>query len=383
MDIRYSPETMRESAEVLRDTYRFALPKRVPVILGIEARYILHERGGTFAEYFSDVRTQFVHQLENFKWRVEHIPDDAFAEPVVTVSPDFQNVVNASGCGCEIYWQEDETPQSTPRLSTVEEMVGYTLPPWQTTLWGKKLEWYSVMKELAADADVRLNGERIPVRVVLSIGGDSPFMSAVDLAGFHFYEWLLQAERECMRFLGIIADRYVEVETHYRKVTGRSLNDGLNYSDDSAQVISPAVYRKFCIPIAERLYGMFGCDRFDGRLMHLCGRNVHLHDALKDLRITMLHGYGSANKPGEMLTLAGKAILQGDIDPMTLFRGNELEIESEARDVLETLAPFGGIVLGDGYNVVPGTRLESLAMLKRVSGEFGRPVRQNPFLERH
>lgn len=378
VNIRCSREAMEESRQVIGKTVRFQRPARVPVILGIEARYMLHERGVTFAEYFSDAGTQLVHQLENFKWRVEHVPDDATGEPVVTVTPDFQNVVNASGCGCDICWQADETPQSVPRISTIGEMMNHVLPPWETTLWGKKLEWYREMTRLAEDCEVRLNGERIPVRTTLSIGGDSPFMSAVDLAGMHFYEWLLQAEDECRRFLDKITDRYVEVERMYRNVSGRPIRDGLNYSDDSAQVISPELYRKFCVPIAERMYAIFGCDRFDGRLMHLCGRNVHLHEALRDLRITMLHGFGSANRPDERMLLAGRVVLQGNIDPMTLFRGTEAEIRAEAQAVLETLAGRGGVILGDGYNVVPGTPLANLALLRQVSREFGAPVMQVP-----
>lgn len=349
------------------------MPERVPVILGIEARYILHERNVTFAEYFSDARTQFVHQLENFKWRVEHIPDDFFSEACVTITPDFQNVVNASGCGCEIYWQETETPQSRPRITSIDEMISYRLPDWKETLWGKKLSWFHAMRELAGEADVRLNGDRIPVRVTADIGGDSPFMSAVDLAGINFYEWLIRVPEECGRFLEKITDRYIEVETLYRVESGRPLQDGMNYSDDSAQVISPDLYRRFCMPVARRLYHAFGCDRVDGRLMHLCGRNVHLHEALKDLRITMLHGFGSANKPEEMMTLAGRSVLQGNIDPVTLYRGSAAEIERETVHLLEALAPFGGLILGDGYNIVPGTSLSKLEFLRKISRDYGKP----------
>lgn len=373
VDIRYPRDFMKESRELLERTYAFEVPKRVPVILGIEARYVLEERKVSFAEYFSDVQSQFVHQLENFRWRVEHIPDDFFSEPAVYVSPDFQNVVNANGCGCEVYWQENETPQSTPRISSIEEMVQYRFPEWRETLWGKKLAWFHSMVKLAEDADVRLNGEHIPVHVNLHIGGDSPFMTAVDLAGVHFYEWLIQAPSECARFLGRITEKYIEVERQYREAAGKPLRNGLNYSDDSAQVISPELYRTFCVPVARRLYEAFGCDRFDGRLMHLCGRNVHLHDALRELNITMLHGYGAANRPEEMMKLAGKVILQGNIDPLTLYRGNRTEIEAEAGEVLETLAPSGGIILGDGYNIVPGTSIANLEVLRKVSREFGRP----------
>ncbi len=374
IDIRYPAEEIIRNKRRLESTYQFEFFDRVPVLLGIEARYILHERSITFSEYFSDPRTQLIHQLENIKWRIENIPDDWLTTESITVSPDFQNVTNASGCGCEIFWQENETPHTHQRFTKIEEMCRFEFPEWRSTLWGKKLEWYQKMSTLVEDVEVILNGERIPVHVSLSINGDSPFMTAVELAGANFYMWLLEDADACLGFLHRITDRYVEVETAYRKLSNRPLRDGLNYSDDSAQVISLKQYRMFCVPIARRLYDIFGSDRFDGRLMHLCGRNVHLHPALlNDLGITLLHGFGSANTPGEMSLLAGKVILQGNIDPMTLYQGSVADVETETQKILEILGPSGGLILSDGFNVVPGTSLEMLATVKETSQRFGIP----------
>jgi len=374
--IRYPESEMEKSRKRLESTYRFEFPDRVPVLLGIEARYLLEERGVTFAEYFSDPKTQLIHQLENIKWRIENIPDDWFTKPIITVSPDFQNVTNASGCGCEIYWQENETPQSVQRLSSVDELIHYELPDWRSTLWGKRWEWYWEMKKLVQDVDVTLNSDHVPVHVTTGINADSPFMSAVDLAGAHFYHWMLEALEECHRFLDKITDRYIEVETEYRRMSSRPMNDGLNYSDDSAQVISLEQYRQFCVPIGKRMYETFGCDRHDGRMMHLCGRNVHLHEALlNDLRITMLTGYGSGNAPEEMKQLAGKTILHGNIDPMLLFQGAPGDIERATVKILETLAPYGGIILGDGFNIVPGTELSKLEVISKTCEQYGAPPR--------
>ena len=374
INIRYPAGEMKKSHRRLEGAYNFSPVDRVPVLLGIEARYILHERGVTFAEYFSDPKTQLTHQLENIKWRVENIPDDWFTKPILVVAPDFQNVTNASGCGCEIYWQENETPQSVQRLSSIDELIHYQLPDWHATLWGRRLEWYLEMKEMVDEVEVRLNGEKIPLVVAMGINADSPFMSAVDLAGAHFYHWLLEAPDECRALLDRITDGYVEVETEYRRILERRMRDGLNYSDDSAQVLSLEQYRRFCVPIGKRLYGMFGCDRYDGRMMHLCGRNVHLHAALlNDLHITMLTGYGSGNTPAEMLLLAGRVILHGNVDPMLLYQGTKYEIEQETAKILETLAPYGGIILGDGFNVVPGTAISNLEVLHQTSERFGVP----------
>lgn len=374
VNIRYPIHEMELSRRRWEAAYRFGWTDRAPVFLGIEARYLLHERRVTFAEYFSDPKTQFIHQLENLKWRIENIPDDWFTKPILTISPDFQNVANASACGCEIFWQENETPQAIDRIFTIDEMIHHELPDWHDTLWGKRLAWYREMKRLAEEVDVRLNGERIPVTVTLGINADSPFMSAVDLAGANFHNWLLEAPEECKTFLQKITNHYIEVETEFRRVSGRSLDDGLMYSDDSAQIISPEQYREFCVPVGRRLYGAFGNDRHDGRMMHLCGRNVHLHESLlNDLHITMLTGYGSENAPAEMYLVAGKMLLHGNISPMTLSDGTPNDVAKETMILLDTLAPFGGIIVGDGYNVVPGSPLENLGSVRKTCEQYGVP----------
>jgi len=375
VNIQYPLHEMELSRRRLEAAYRFAWHDRAPVLLGIETRYLLHERNVTFAEYFSDPKTQLVHQLENLKWRIEHVPDDWFTQPIITVSPDFQNVANASACGCDVYWQENETPQAINCISTLDEMIDHKLPNWRDTLWGKRLGWYVEMKRLVEEVEVRLNGERVPVVVTLGINADSPFMSAVDLVGANFYNWLLEAPDECKTLLQKITDHYINVETEFRKISGRAINDGLMYSDDSAQVISLEQYREFCVPVGQQLYGVFGNNGHNGRNMHLCGRNVHLHEALlNNLRITMLSGYGSDNKPAEMHALAGKTLLHGNISPMTLFEGTAGDVAVETRTLLESLAPFGGIILGDGYNVVPGSPLENLEAIRRTCEEFGAPA---------
>ncbi len=377
IDIHFPAGEMEKSRRRMEAAYRFEWFDRAPVLLGIEARYLLHERNVTFAEYFSDPTTQLIHQLENLKWRIENIPDDWFTAPLVTVSPDFQNVANASACGCDVYWQENETPRAVNRISTLDEMIHHKVPDWHDTLWGKRQGWYVEMKRLVEEVEVRLNGERIPVGVALGINADSPFMSAVDLAGANFYNWLLEAPDECKTLLRKVTDHYIEVETGFRKLSQRAINDGLMYSDDSAQVISLEQYREFCVPVGQRLYGAFGNDSHDGRMMHLCGRNVHLHEALlHDLHITELTGYGSDNLPSEMDMLAGRVLLHGNISPLTLFEGTAGAVAAETRTVLESLAPFGGIILGDGFNVVPGSPLGNLEAIRKTCRDYGVPLIQ-------
>jgi len=90
-----------------------------------------------------------------------------------------------------------------------------------------------------------------------------------------------------------------------------------------------------------------------------------------------LTGYGSGNAPEEMKQLAGKTILHGNIDPMLLFQGAPGDIERATVKILETLAPYGGIILGDGFNIVPGTDIANLEILRKTSQQFGAPNRKS------
>jgi hypothetical protein len=41
--------------------------------------------------------------------------------------------------------------------------------------------------------------------------------------------------------------------------------------------------------------------------------------------------------------------------------------------ILEVLAPYGGVILGDGYNVAPGTAISNLEAVRRTSEKYGKP----------
>ncbi|MEK6571584.1 MAG: uroporphyrinogen decarboxylase family protein, partial [Bacteroidota bacterium] len=71
--------------------------------------------------------------------------------------------------------------------------------------------------------------------------------------------------------------------------------------------------------------------------------------------------------------VAGKVLLQGNISPLNLYQGTANEVEEETMHLLEVLAPYGGIILGDGYNVAPGTTISNLEVLRKTSEKFGKP----------
>ena len=71
--------------------------------------------------------------------------------------------------------------------------------------------------------------------------------------------------------------------------------------------------------------------------------------------------------------LKGKVVLHGNVDPLTLFEGSTQSVEAETRRILEILGSSGGIVLGDGFNVVPASPLENLEAVRKTSQAYGVP----------
>jgi uroporphyrinogen-III decarboxylase len=75
-----------------------------------------------------------------------------------------------------------------------------------------------------------------------------------------------------------------------------------------------------------------------------------------------------------MFEVAGKMLLHGNISPMTLSNGTVKDVARETMTLLETLAPSGGIIVGDGYNIVPGSPLENLESVRKTCEQFGVPA---------
>jgi uroporphyrinogen decarboxylase len=145
-------------------------------------------------------------------------------------------------------------------------------------------------------------------------------------------------------------------------------------AEDTAQILSPASFREFCVPYDRRLYETF-CGKNGDRMMHMCGKSSHLHRSLvEDLKVTefVLFGYVVPPKVAAE-NLGGKMRLWGNLNPMLLLEGTPEEVKAAALECLDALAPCGGLLLGDGANVCPGTPLRNLEEVTEAAKEFGLP----------
>jgi hypothetical protein len=374
IDIDYPVEKMQQSARRLEARTRFEYVDRVPIGFCLVPRFFAPLFGIPYREFFRDAETQYYWQLQFAKYRTERIPEDLFCTgPAITVYPYFDNVLDSDALGAEVVWPENETLQACPTIHTVEAMERFEIPLPSAGLWGRLVDWCVQMREFAAQTRVTFNG--VEGRVVVgapSTGGLSPHMLAVDLVGADFYWWQIEYPAECHRFLDKITCALLQTQEHFERLWPRP-RGGCGLAEDSAQSMSVAHFREFCVPYALRLYGRNGPQASRG--MHICGRSEHLHEALvEDLRLTSFDLFGY-QVPPELAArnLGGRMLLWGNLNPMLMLNETQEEVKQACRHALEAMAPSGGLLLGDGANVCPGTSIENLAVFAEAAEEHGVP----------
>ena len=375
LDIDYSLEQAEASRRRMEARQRFEIADRVPVGFCVVPRFFAPRFGLTYRDFFADAETHYYWQLQFAKFRIEQIPEDMFCTgPWLWLGPFFDNVLDSDALGAEVIWPENETLQACPTIHSVEAMERWEIPPPTAGLWGRQVEWCARMRELAAETRVTIGGVAAPVGIGgPGISGLSPHMLAIDLVGSDFYWWQVEYPEACHRFLQKITRALIQAHEYFERVWPRE-RGGLWLAEDSAQIMSLASFREFCVPYDRQLYDAIAAPGGDFNL-HMCGESTHLHPALvEDLPVTEFSLFGYLVPPEVAArNLGGKMRLWGNINPMLMLNGGKAEVKAAARACLEALAPHGGLLLGDGANVCPGTPLENLAALTEAAEEYGAP----------
>ncbi len=370
IDIEYPFERMEMSRRRLAARGEFRYVDRVPVTYCIAPRFFAPPFHLRYIDFFRDPETQFYWQLQFAKYRLENIPEDLCTGPTITVAPYFDNVVPPSGHGGEVSWFDNDPPCAVPVIHTIEQMEEFQVADPETGLRGTSIEWWRRMKELARETRVTFNGEEGSIAVTIGTGGLSPQMIAVDLVGTDFYWWMLEYPEACHRFLQKITLGEIAAIKHLREIEPALRTDTCWIAEDSAQILSVEMFRRFCVPYTRQLFDLFGQKE---RIVHMCGDSRHLLQAIKeDLRMTNFDLFGYLVPPRVISeVLGGEALLGGNINPMLMKDGTYDEVKAAALECIEEMGPCGGLMLSDGANVCPGTPTSSFRAVMDAAEEFG------------
>ena len=345
---------------------RFASTDRAPVVFGIAPRYVFAARGKATGDYFENPRSQLEQQLLNHKWLIEHAIDDRIIDTAaVSVKPDLSTL---KGGYFDVGIQQfaDGTLSAVPILHQPEDIERLEVPDFNGGPYGRAVDWFHEMREVAADYEVTLNGKPLEIRVTIAAFG-GPFPDAYALAGQNLFLWMVEAPQRVCRLMEIVTSAFINFQRYVRDLSGDA-HENLDMGCDAAEMVSAEMFREFVVPYYLRCY-----EAFPGRRgFHNCGRIDHLIRIItEELEITHLNGFGFPTSP-ELLArwMGGKVVMSGGLHPVILQRGPREAIRRQSCRYLEVFAPYGGYILQDGFSIAPGTPLENLAAVVEAAEEF-------------
>ena len=373
LNIDYSLEKAEQSRRRMEARNQFRYVDRVPILYGLFARYFAPPFNLRYIDFFKDVETHYYWQLQFAKYRIENIPEDYLTGPTILVHPFFDNVIPPSGNGGEVGWMDDGPPRAIPVIHSVEQMERFEVAKPDTGLRGKAIDWWLRMKNFATETKVTFNGQEGCVEMEpLALGFLSPHMLAIDLVGDNFYWWMLEYPEACHRFLAKITQAEIISEENTRRIDPRP-RTFFAIAEDSAQIMSPEMFKKFCVPYSNILFERFGDSIPFGRTVHMCGKSTHLHKVLKeDMKMNSFFLFGYLVPPKvAAANLGGTTLLWGNINPMLMKNDSYDTVKQAAWECIDAMGPCGGLLLGDGANVCPDTPLASFQAIMDAAEEFG------------
>jgi uroporphyrinogen-III decarboxylase len=106
----------------------------------------------------------------------------------------------------------------------------------------------------------------------------------------------------------------------------------------------------------------------------MCGQTNHLLEVFtEELKIDEFQGFSYMLDLDKVKgVMGGRVVLLGNVNPLTIARGTPEQVKTEARRVIEKLAPSHGLILQDGNNIAPGSPLENINAMMAAAEEFGR-----------
>jgi uroporphyrinogen-III decarboxylase len=287
---------------------------------------------------------------------------------------DFENTTDASAFGAQVIWDEEGPPWTQPVLESPEDIDRLEIPQPDAGLWGKTLDWYEVMRDKLSDYRLLFNGQEVPIILLPpDPSGMGPFTIASQLAGSNLFLWLKLYPEACHKLMHKITTGLIQQHRYTRRSYPQPTRTRCSVISDAAELLSPELFREFCVPYENQIYDALGTGMADGRSKHNCGKVDHLLSIfVEEERITSLWGFGDAVDPEVVAgAVGGRCWAQGNVSPVLLLEGSPEEVEQAANRVLAAFAPCGGLILADGFNVAPGTPLENIAALVRASEAWG------------
>lgn len=270
----------------------------------------------------------------------------------------------AEACGCELSYTENSAPVvKKPLIRDLAEVASLKKPdPSRSPLCRAVLDASRLLVERVGDrVFVMGRADQGPLSLASMIAG--PEMLLMEMAAG-------ERDEEIFALLEYATEAYIEYARMFREIgcPGTSVGE----AQGSPDVISPGMYRKYCLPYAQKIVRALQSDEFFISY-HICGNTTRIIEAMVETGAAILEIDYKCKKAVAKKAAAGKTTLLGPIDPSgVLHEGSRETVESACREALEMLAPGGGFILGPGCALPATTPPENIDTLIECAKGYGR-----------
>jgi hypothetical protein len=338
---------------------------RIPVLANNSWFMPLHARGVSFDQFVASPLENMRQQLLNHKWQLENIRDDSPIDTdAITIGPEL-GCVRGVAFPLRWQWPSGQPPKCVYLLSEPEQIDSLEVPQPVSGLNARRVEWYHAMGELVEQFDVRLNGQRLEIRLKFNHPG-GPIPSAFALAGENLLAWMLTEPDRAHRLMRIVTDSFIRGNRHVDDLISRPAGHARGMGADIAEMLSPDLFRQFVVPYYVQVWQVYH-DRPRG--FHMCGRIDHLLEIIRDeLQIDLLDGFGFPTDRHRLAeVLGGRARMTAGPSPMLVRDGTHDEVVDACIDYVRTLGPCGGYTLTPGGDMLPDTPVERVMWMVQAS----------------
>jgi uroporphyrinogen decarboxylase len=340
------------SIERVETVLRGGIPDRVPVDL--HDFMLAARRSGTpFAAYFTDGEAMAQGHIAS--WR-------EFGHDVVLVENGTAALAQACGVGVE--YLADSAPVSfTPAIASLDELERLVMPdPYTTEPLAQNLRATRLVVEgIGGEAFVIGRADQGPFSLASMIVGMEAFLTALALPGYEapLARLLAFCEEAVFRYAVAQMEQGADMTSVGESIAG-------------PDVCSPALYRRWAWEADRRLVARLAGQGI--RLAyHICGDTTRIVGEMVDTGAAVLELDHKADLRTVKAATSGRATVLGVIDPSgVIARGTPAAVAEAVREELAVLASGGGLILGPGCALPPGTPSANVHALVEAAHRFGR-----------
>lgn len=271
----------------------------------------------------------------------------------------------AEACGCKISYIPGSAPVSNePLLADLSQVSSLKKPnPRNSPLCKAVLEATQLILDRIGDqVFVMGRADQGPLSLACMLAGPETLLTEM-AAG--------DSDEQIFELLEYTSDAFIQYAKMFKEMgcPGTSAGEG----EGSPDVISPAMYEKYCLPYARKIVRAVQSDDFF-LSYHICGNTTKIIDRMAATGAAILELDYKCDKAAAKKATVGITTIIGPIDPSgVLHQGSVADVERACREAIEVLAPGGGFILGAGC-ALPGTtppgNIDRLVECAKVYGKY-------------